>query len=94
MSAEIKSLDSDMQMLVYENYNKFICATDTIRTMKSSVDDMDGKMQTLKQLIGQLTVDFLQNLQQDMSCGFESNQACRSGSPYASLQNLRLRDLL
>ena len=52
MSTEIKSLDSDMQMLVYENYNKFISATDTIRTMKSSVDDMDAKMQTLKQLIG------------------------------------------
>lgn len=31
---EIKALDSDMQMLVYENYNKFITATDTIRTMK------------------------------------------------------------
>ena len=30
-SAEIKNLDSDMQMLVYENYNKFIRATDTIR---------------------------------------------------------------
>ena len=31
MAAEIKNLDSDMQMLVYENYNKFISATDTIR---------------------------------------------------------------
>lgn len=52
MSAEIKSLDSDMQMLVYENYNKFISATDTIRIMNSSVDDMDDKMQTLKEVIG------------------------------------------
>ena len=34
MVSEIKSLDSDMQMLVYENYNKFISATDTIRQMK------------------------------------------------------------
>jgi hypothetical protein len=31
MVAEIKNLDSDMQMLVYENYNKFISATDTIK---------------------------------------------------------------
>jgi hypothetical protein len=31
MVQEIKSLDSDMQMLVYENYSKFITATDTIR---------------------------------------------------------------
>ena len=29
--AEIKALDSDMKMLVYENYNKFISATDTIK---------------------------------------------------------------
>jgi hypothetical protein len=31
MAAEIKNLDSAMQMLVFENYNKFISATDTIR---------------------------------------------------------------
>ena len=38
MVSEIKSLDSDMQMLVYENYNKFISATDTIRKMKHRVE--------------------------------------------------------
>ena len=38
MVSEIKSLDSDMQMLVYENYNKFISATDTIRKMKNRVE--------------------------------------------------------
>lgn len=52
MSSEIKALDSDMQMLVYENYNKFISATDTIRSMKCSVEEMDSKMLTLKNLIG------------------------------------------
>lgn len=31
MVRDIKGLDSDMQTLVYENYNKFISATDTIR---------------------------------------------------------------
>ena len=31
---EIHSLDSDMQTLVYENYNKFISATDTINKMR------------------------------------------------------------
>lgn len=38
MVSEIKNLDSDMQMLVYENYNKFIAATDTIRQMKHRVE--------------------------------------------------------
>lgn len=28
---QIRALDSEMQTLVYENYNKFISATDTIR---------------------------------------------------------------
>ena len=31
MVKDIRGLDSDMQTLVYENYNKFISATDTIR---------------------------------------------------------------
>lgn len=31
MVRNIKMLDSDMQTLVYENYSKFISATDTIR---------------------------------------------------------------
>ena len=57
MSAEVKSLDSDMQMLVYENYNKFISATDTIRNMKTDVESMDSKMKDLKQIIGP-TTDF------------------------------------
>jgi len=29
--SEIRTLDSEMQTLVYENYNKFISATDTIK---------------------------------------------------------------
>ena len=47
MAQEIKSLDSDMQMLVYENYSKFITATDTIRRMKSNVEGMGEKMERL-----------------------------------------------
>ena len=41
-----------MQMLVYENYNKFISATDTIRSMKSNVDGMDSNMQELQNIVG------------------------------------------
>ncbi|GLC45938.1 hypothetical protein PLESTF_000714400 [Pleodorina starrii] len=49
MAREIKNIDSDMQQLVYENYNKFITATDTIRTMKSSIDAMESEMHRLQQ---------------------------------------------
>ena len=52
MAREIKVLDSDMQMLVYENYNKFISATDTIRTMKTNVDGMGPSMEQLSSVMG------------------------------------------
>lgn len=44
---EVKKLDSDMQMLVYENYNKFISATDTIRKMAQNVEGMEAEMADL-----------------------------------------------
>ncbi len=52
MAREIKNLDSDMQQLVYENYNKFISATDTIRAMKSNVDGMGTDMDKLSNIMG------------------------------------------
>ena len=36
------------QMLVYENYSKFITATDTIRRMKDNVEEMGGRMEELQ----------------------------------------------
>merc|ERR1719387_1671597 len=48
LQSEVKTYDGDMQMLVYENYNKFISATDTIRSMRSKVDDMESKIRQLR----------------------------------------------
>lgn len=53
MAREIKNLDSDMQQLVYENYNKFIAATDTIRAMKVNVDGMESTMSDLRSNMGE-----------------------------------------
>ena len=39
---QIQGLDSDMQTLVYENYNKFIAATETIRKMRVDFRSMDA----------------------------------------------------
>ncbi|CAI0393991.1 unnamed protein product [Linum tenue] len=47
MAAEIKNLDTDLQMLVYENYNKFISATDAIKRMKSNIVGMEANMEQL-----------------------------------------------
>ncbi|XP_053675451.1 vacuolar protein sorting-associated protein 51 homolog [Anopheles nili] len=44
---QTQTLHSDMQTLVYENYNKFISATDTIRKMKTDFKSMETEMNLL-----------------------------------------------
>ena len=39
LQGEVKTFDGEMQQLVYENYNKFISATDTIRNMRGKVSE-------------------------------------------------------
>lgn len=47
LHSDTRNLDREMQDLVYNNYNKFIAATDTIRRMKDGVGDMETKMSGL-----------------------------------------------
>ncbi|KAL3531532.1 hypothetical protein ACH5RR_010854 [Cinchona calisaya] len=51
MAAQIKNLDTDLQMLVYENYNKFISATDTIKRMNNNIVGMEANMEQLLEKI-------------------------------------------
>ncbi|XP_060217606.1 vacuolar protein sorting-associated protein 51 homolog isoform X2 [Lycium barbarum] len=51
MAAEIKNLDTDLQMLVYENYNKFVSATDAIKRMKNNIVSMETNMEQLLEKI-------------------------------------------
>ncbi|XP_066581600.1 vacuolar protein sorting-associated protein 51 homolog [Prorops nasuta] len=50
-----QTLHSDMQTLVYENYNKFISATDTIRKMKTDFKEMENSMDLLAQNMDSIT---------------------------------------
>ncbi|KAK3847519.1 MAG: hypothetical protein J3R72DRAFT_431592 [Linnemannia gamsii] len=52
--ADIRQLDGDMKTLVYENYSKFLSATDTINKMKSNVDNLESEMARLTQNIGKI----------------------------------------
>jgi len=52
---EIHSLDSDMQTLVYENYNKFISATDTINKMRVDFRETDAEMDLLAEKMTSIT---------------------------------------
>ncbi|KAJ3412815.1 Vacuolar protein sorting-associated protein 51 [Chytridiales sp. JEL 0842] len=52
---DIKDLDSQMKTLVYGNYNKFIAAADTIRAMKSKVENMETQMLELTKSMDTIT---------------------------------------
>ncbi|KAF9081909.1 Vacuolar protein sorting-associated protein 51 [Mortierella sp. AD031] len=60
--ADIRQLDGDMKTLVYENYSKFLSATDTINKarrprymeMKSNVDNLESEMTRLTQNISKI----------------------------------------
>ncbi|ORZ02980.1 Vps51/Vps67-domain-containing protein [Syncephalastrum racemosum] len=53
--SEIRGIDGDMKTLVYENYSKFISATDTIHKMKSNVESMESEMSLLTDNINNIT---------------------------------------
>jgi len=52
---QIQGLDSDMQTLVYENYNKFIAATETIRKMRVDFRGMEEEMEQLASSMSSIT---------------------------------------
>ncbi|KAF9945224.1 Vacuolar protein sorting-associated protein 51, partial [Modicella reniformis] len=52
--ADIRQLDGDMKTLVYENYSKFLSATDTINKMKSNVDNLESEMSRLTHNINRI----------------------------------------
>ena len=54
LQSEVKQCDGELQSLVYENYSKFIAATDTIRSMRTKVDGMESKMALVKDKIGRI----------------------------------------
>ncbi|XP_025833806.1 vacuolar protein sorting-associated protein 51 homolog [Agrilus planipennis] len=52
---DTQTLHSDMQTLVYENYNKFIIATDTVKKMKNDFKKMETEMDLLAQNMDSIT---------------------------------------
>jgi len=43
-----------MQTLVYDNYNKFISATDTVKSVKKKIDAMEEELAKLKSSVGKI----------------------------------------
>lgn len=48
LDSEVKDIDADMQTLVYENYSKFIRATDVIKDMKCAIDGLKPDLNRLR----------------------------------------------
>ncbi|KAH7639298.1 vacuolar protein sorting 51 [Dermatophagoides farinae] len=52
---QIQTLDSEMQTLIYENYNKFISATETVKKMTSHFDKMEHELNLLSTNMDKIT---------------------------------------
>ncbi|KAJ1817117.1 hypothetical protein LPJ75_001807, partial [Coemansia sp. RSA 2598] len=51
----VRQIDGDMKTMVYENYSKFISATETIGRMKEDADFMDAEMAKLSRRISDIS---------------------------------------
>ena len=47
LNSEIRSLDGELQTLVYENYHKFISATDIVKSIKNNMNELDVELEDL-----------------------------------------------
>ncbi|KAJ2838300.1 hypothetical protein FBU31_000956 [Coemansia sp. 'formosensis'] len=54
--AQMRQIDGDMKTMVYENYSKFISATETIGKMKADADFMDAEMERLSRRVNDISL--------------------------------------
>jgi hypothetical protein len=54
VNVQVKDLDDDMQMIAYENYSKFIRATDVTKLMKTTIDGLEPDLKSIQTNIGQI----------------------------------------
>ncbi|KCV67653.1 hypothetical protein H696_05940 [Fonticula alba] len=53
--SDSRSLDTDLKTLVYENYSRFVSATDTIQTLRDNVTQMDDDLVRLRSSVENVT---------------------------------------
>jgi len=58
INSEIRSLDGELQTLVYEKYNKFISATDIVKDIKNNMNELDVELENLKSSISKITSSY------------------------------------
>lgn len=70
MVHNVRRLDSEMQQLVYENYNKFITATSTVKKMQNDFSEMGREMECLSKRMGRIS-----DLSKDLCSAFAKHRA-------------------
>ncbi|EDW48507.1 vacuolar protein sorting-associated protein 51 homolog isoform X1 [Drosophila sechellia] len=88
---DTQTLHSDMQTLVYENYNKFISATDTIRRMKDDFKQMETDVNLLMTKMQSITT-FSEQITGTLQ-GTRS-QLCRLSEKHSLLKRLQFLSTL
>lgn len=88
---ETQTLHSDMQTLVYENYNKFISATDTIRKMKMDFKQMETEMNLLQE-----NMDSITSFSEEITGTLQDTrqQLCKLSGKYSLLKKLQFLSTL
>ncbi|KPJ05963.1 Protein fat-free-like [Papilio machaon] len=83
-------LQSEMQTLVYENYNKFISATETVRKMRTDFQIMQEEMNKLSDNINKITTFSSQISESLKESGTNVNRLCSTRHLLDKLQFLFL----
>ncbi|EFO20600.1 hypothetical protein LOAG_07891 [Loa loa] len=69
MVHNVRRLDSEMQQLVYENYNKFLTATSTVKKMQNDFMEMGQKMESLSKRMSKIAA-----LSKNLSTAFSKHR--------------------
>ena len=51
-------MDGELQTLVYENYHKFISATDIVKSIKNNMNELDVELDSLKDSITKINSSY------------------------------------
>ncbi|EFO84771.1 CRE-VPS-51 protein [Caenorhabditis remanei] len=86
MVSAVRRLDSDVHQIVYENYNKFLTATNTVRKIQDEFTQLDSEMKSLSQSMTTIST-LIGNL--DGVLGEKRDDILQLGSSYKVVNSLK-----
>lgn len=86
MVSAVRRLDSDVHQIVYENYNKFLTATNTVRKIQDEFTQLDSEMKSLSQSMTTIS-SLIGNL--DGVLGEKRDDILQLGSSYKVVNSLK-----